>query len=269
MQVWSGRVPASATAIIRPTASRTHVKARSRFQTTWAQLQCFFSNNLPWGNAAALRDARRRVSQALFPARVEGLMFTCPILLSSITRTVWHCLVKSSICFVVFNNASTLACSPVDWVMITYLTSVPALALEISNWLLGCSRWRMFCFWLWYPVKRIVQCMFAFYSLSSIVHEFNQTRQFNVCWGRIVAVLARFGLFKSRVPTDWVCADKSCGRVLVNRSWLLHKQVSFHFMQHQSNGRPTALSTCIWLERTRDGDAAGCVNAARRALGQC
>lgn len=61
-QVWSGKVPGSATATISPTASRTHVKARTRMQTAWAQLQCFFSNNLPWGNAAVLRDARRRVS---------------------------------------------------------------------------------------------------------------------------------------------------------------------------------------------------------------
>ena len=61
-QVWSGKVPGSATATINPTASRTHAKARTRMQTAWAQLQCFFSNNLPWGNAATLRDARRRVS---------------------------------------------------------------------------------------------------------------------------------------------------------------------------------------------------------------
>ncbi len=60
--MWSGKVPGSAEATIMPTASRTRAGARSRLKTAWAQLQCFLSNNLPWGDAASLRDARRRVT---------------------------------------------------------------------------------------------------------------------------------------------------------------------------------------------------------------
>ncbi|DBB01954.1 TPA: hypothetical protein ACH3X1_000542 [Trebouxia sp. C0004] len=60
LQVWSGKVPGSAQVTIRPTASSTHAGARSRLRTAWAQLQCFLSNNLPWGDAGTLRDARRR-----------------------------------------------------------------------------------------------------------------------------------------------------------------------------------------------------------------
>lgn len=95
-QVWSGKVPGSAQVTIRPTASRAHAGARSRLRTAWAQLQCFLSNNLPWGDAATLRDARRRVSCNAMPSpacwcacqALSFLLLLTPVIAQNIVTAV-------------------------------------------------------------------------------------------------------------------------------------------------------------------------------------
>lgn len=58
-QVWSGKVPGYVDVTIRPTGQS---RVRGRVQSAWTKLQCYLSNNVPWGDASALREARRRVS---------------------------------------------------------------------------------------------------------------------------------------------------------------------------------------------------------------
>ena len=56
--MWSGKVPGSVDVTIRPTGQ---YRVRSRVQSAWTKLQCYLSNNVPWGDANALREARRKV----------------------------------------------------------------------------------------------------------------------------------------------------------------------------------------------------------------
>lgn len=76
LQMWSGKPPTTMDIFPRPTERHRVHRLKRRAQSAWTKLECYLRNNVPWGDASALREAQRKVSVCHLPPPPLHLLCT-------------------------------------------------------------------------------------------------------------------------------------------------------------------------------------------------